>query len=53
MTLVIALLAVFLVVLAARRSLRAATVPLIPIALTTGWSGAVLFVLGRLPERSR
>jgi uncharacterized protein len=49
LTLVAALLGVFLVLLAVRRSLRAAAVPLIPIALATGWSGAVLFVLGLLP----
>jgi uncharacterized protein len=40
---------VFLVLLAARRSARAAALPLIPIALATGWSGGVLFVLGLLP----
>ena len=34
---------------AVRRSLREAAVPLIPIALATGWSGGVLFVLGLLP----
>ena len=34
-----------------RRARRA--VPLIPIALATGWSGAVVFVLGLLPGRSR
>ena len=39
----------FLVLLAVRRSPRAAAVPLIPIALATGWSGAILFVLGLLP----
>jgi hydrophobe/amphiphile efflux-3 (HAE3) family protein len=49
LTLVAALLGVFLVLLAVRRSARAATVPLIPIALATGWSGGVLFALGLLP----
>ena len=49
LALVGALLAVFLVLLAVRRSRRAAAVPLIPIALATGWSGGVLFLLGLLP----
>jgi predicted RND superfamily exporter protein len=49
LTLVAALLGVFLVLLAVRRSVRAAAVPLIPIALATGWSGGVLFLLGLLP----
>ena len=49
LTLVAALLGVFLVLLAVRRSARAAAVPLIPIALATGWSGGVLFLLGLLP----
>jgi predicted RND superfamily exporter protein len=49
LTLVAALLGVFVVVFAARRSAREAAVPLIPIALATGWSGLVLFVLGLLP----
>jgi hydrophobe/amphiphile efflux-3 (HAE3) family protein len=48
-TLLAALAGVFLVLLAARRSAREAAVPLIPIALATGWSGLVLFVLGLLP----
>ena len=39
----------FLVLLLVRRSRREAAVPLIPIALATGWSGLVLFVLGLLP----
>ena len=39
----------FLVLFAARRSAREAAVPLIPIALATGWSGLVLFILGLLP----
>ena len=49
LTLLAALLAVFLVLLAVRRSRRAAAVPLIPIALASGWSAGVLFVLGLLP----
>jgi predicted RND superfamily exporter protein len=49
LTLLAALAAVFLVLLLVRRSARAAAVPLIPIALATGWSGGVLFVLGLLP----
>jgi hydrophobe/amphiphile efflux-3 (HAE3) family protein len=49
LTLLAALAGVFLVLLAARRSTREAAVPLIPIALATGWSGLVLFVLGLLP----
>jgi hydrophobe/amphiphile efflux-3 (HAE3) family protein len=49
LTLIAALAGVFLVLLAARRSAREAGVPLIPIALATGWSGLVLFVLGLLP----
>ena len=48
-TLVAALLAVFLVLWALRRSRQAAFVALIPIALATGWSAGVLFVLGLLP----
>jgi predicted RND superfamily exporter protein len=47
--LVAALAGVFLVLLLVRRPARAAVVPLIPIALATGWSGGVLFVLGLLP----
>ena len=39
LTLLAALAGVFLVLLAARRSAREAAVPLIPIALATGWSG--------------
>ena len=42
-------LAVFLVLLAFRRSRREAAVPLIPIALATGWSAGMLFLLGLLP----
>jgi hydrophobe/amphiphile efflux-3 (HAE3) family protein len=49
LTLLAALAGVFAVLLAVRRSLREAAVPLIPIALATGWSGAVLFMLGLLP----
>ncbi|MDQ3588409.1 MAG: MMPL family transporter [Actinomycetota bacterium] len=48
-TLVAALLAVFGVLWAVRRSRQAAFVPMIPIALATGWSAGVLFVLGLLP----
>jgi hydrophobe/amphiphile efflux-3 (HAE3) family protein len=47
--LVAALLAVFLVLLAVRRSVRDAAIPLIPIALATGWSGGIMFLLGLLP----
>jgi len=49
LTLLAALAGVFIVLLVARRSARAAAVPLIPIALATGWSGLVVFVLGLLP----
>jgi hydrophobe/amphiphile efflux-3 (HAE3) family protein len=49
LTLLAALAGVFLVLLVARRSAREAAVPLIPIALATGWSGLVVFVLGLLP----
>jgi uncharacterized protein len=49
LTLLAALAGVFLVLLLVRRSLRQAAVPLIPIALATGWSGGVLFLLGLLP----
>src|SRR5215210_6381523 len=49
LTLLAALAGVFLVLFAARRSAREAAVPLIPIALATGWSGFVLFLLGLLP----
>jgi len=42
------LLAVFLVLLVIRRRVRLAAVPLIPIALATGWSAALLFLL-RIP----
>jgi hydrophobe/amphiphile efflux-3 (HAE3) family protein len=49
LTLIAALAGVFLVLLVARRSAREAAVPLIPIALATGWSGLVVFILGLLP----
>jgi hydrophobe/amphiphile efflux-3 (HAE3) family protein len=49
LTLLAALAGVFVVLFAARRSAREAAVPLIPIALATGWSGLVLFILGLLP----
>jgi predicted RND superfamily exporter protein len=49
LTLLAALAGVFAVLLLVRRSARQAAVPLIPIALATGWSGGVLFVLGLLP----
>lgn len=57
-TLVAALIAVFVVLfglgrLSGRRGragAREAAVPLIPIALATGWSAGVLFLLGLLPE---
>jgi uncharacterized protein len=49
LTLLAALVAVFLVLLAFRRSRREAAVPLIPIALAAGWSGGLLFILGLLP----
>jgi uncharacterized protein len=49
LTLLAALAGVFAVLFVARRSAREAAVPLIPIALATGWSGLVLFVLGLLP----
>jgi hydrophobe/amphiphile efflux-3 (HAE3) family protein len=45
LTLVAGLAAVFLVLLALRRRLSEALVPLIPIALATGWSALVLFLL--------
>jgi hydrophobe/amphiphile efflux-3 (HAE3) family protein len=49
LTLLCALAGVFLVLMLVRRRARAAAVPLIPIALATGWSGGVLFLLGLLP----
>jgi hydrophobe/amphiphile efflux-3 (HAE3) family protein len=42
------LAAVFVLLLALRRSARRAAVPLIPIALATGWAALILFVL-RVP----
>ncbi len=48
LTLLAGLAAVFFVLLAIRRSLREAAVPLIPIAFATGWSALVLFLL-RIP----
>jgi uncharacterized protein len=44
--LIAGLAAVFLVLLAIRRRLSAAAVPLIPIALATGWSSLILFLIG-------
>ena len=49
LTLVAALAGVFLVLLLVRRSLRRAAIPLIPIALASGWSSAIVFLLGLLP----
>ena len=48
MTLLAGLLAVALVLLVALRSVRRALVPLVPIALATGWSALVLFA-SRIP----
>ncbi len=48
LTLVAGLFLVFLVLRIIRRSTREATIPLIPIALATGWSALVLFLL-RIP----
>jgi hydrophobe/amphiphile efflux-3 (HAE3) family protein len=48
LTLVLGLAAVFLVLLAIRREVERAAIPLIPIALATGWSALVLFLL-RIP----
>jgi len=53
LALLAALCAVFLVLLASRRSLRDAAVPLIPIALASGWSAGLMFVLGLPPEPLR
>jgi predicted RND superfamily exporter protein len=47
-TLLAGLLAVLVVLAIARRGLRGAWVPLVPIALATGWSALVLFLL-RIP----
>ena len=46
LTMVAALLAVALVLLAVFRSVERALVPMIPIALATGWSALVLFLIG-------
>src|SRR5204862_6746715 len=48
LALLVGVVAVFLVLLAIRRRVRLAAVPLIPIALATGWSAALLFLL-RIP----
>ncbi|SEH12163.1 MMPL family transporter [Thermoleophilum album] len=48
-TLAFALAMAWLVLLAATRSRRQAVVPLVPVALAAGWSGAVTFLLHRLP----
>jgi predicted RND superfamily exporter protein len=48
LTLLAGLALVFLVLLLVRRRVRAAAVPLIPIALATGWSALVLFLI-RIP----
>src|SRR3954452_1302681 len=48
LSLLAGLIAVFLVLLLIRRKVRLAAVPLIPIALATGWSAALLFLL-RIP----
>jgi predicted RND superfamily exporter protein len=46
LALVAGLAAVFLVLLAIRRKVELAAVPLIPIAFATGWSALILFVIG-------
>ena len=48
LTLLAGILLVFMVLFAVRRSTREAAIPLIPIALATGWSALVLFLL-RIP----
>jgi hydrophobe/amphiphile efflux-3 (HAE3) family protein len=48
LTLAVGLLLVFGVLLLLRRDARRAAIPLIPIALATGWSALVLFIL-RIP----
>jgi hydrophobe/amphiphile efflux-3 (HAE3) family protein len=45
-TLLAGIVAVGLVLLAVFRDLRRAVVPLVPIALATGWSALILFVIG-------
>jgi uncharacterized protein len=49
LTLLAALAGVFAVLFLVGRSARDAAVPLIPIALASGWSGGLLFLLGLLP----
>jgi uncharacterized protein len=49
LTLLAALAGVFLVLLLVRRSVRGAAIPLIPIALASGWSAGIVFLLGLLP----
>jgi predicted RND superfamily exporter protein len=49
LTLVAALAGVFLVLFLVRRSVHRAAIPLIPIALASGWSGGIVFLLGLLP----
>jgi predicted RND superfamily exporter protein len=49
LTLLAALAGVFLVLFLVRRSARGAAIPLIPIALASGWSGGIVFLLGLLP----
>jgi predicted RND superfamily exporter protein len=46
LTLVVGLIAVGLVLLAVFRDLARALVPLVPIALATGWSALILFLIG-------
>jgi predicted RND superfamily exporter protein len=46
LTLIAGLLAVGLVLLVVMRNLRRAVVPMIPIALATGWSSLILFAIG-------
>ena len=46
LTLLAGIAGVFLVLLLLRRRARLAAIPLIPIALATGWSAALLFLLG-------
>jgi predicted RND superfamily exporter protein len=46
LTLIAGLLAVGLVLLAVFRTLERAIVPMIPIALATGWSALILFLIG-------
>ncbi|HEX2088225.1 MAG TPA: hypothetical protein VHF89_21235, partial [Solirubrobacteraceae bacterium] len=48
LTLVVGLLAVFIVLRIALRDTRRALIPLVPIVLATGWSSLVLFAL-RVP----